>query len=302
MSDEKLHQLEERILRLEKQNLEIKRGRSGLMVQPTVNKLGQNTEINGNLEIAGSLNTGGNVGITGDLDITGNYKINGMYTDSGGWTYFTSQPIYISSTVIELSGDVLAYFSISTKIKFIQSGITKYFYVRGLALSGSNTRLTLTGGSDYTVANATITGFAFSNISSPSSFPFWFNYAMAWTSYQSPQPAIGNGTISAKFNIDQRIITIEAYMRTGSTTTYGTNWWYFGYPFDIWSYAIGGSPGLAFGLDTSSVTRYSGLLILSSQNQMVIQTLNSASVWFSATAPFTWAAGDDLLMKIALRI
>jgi len=49
-----LHELEERILRLEKQNLELKRARKGLIVEPALNILGQNTRIDGNLLLGGN--------------------------------------------------------------------------------------------------------------------------------------------------------------------------------------------------------------------------------------------------------
>lgn len=49
-----LHELEERILRLEKQNRELKRARKGLIVEPNLNILGQNTRIDGNLYLGGN--------------------------------------------------------------------------------------------------------------------------------------------------------------------------------------------------------------------------------------------------------
>ena len=56
MSDEKLRQLEERILRLERQNLELKRARKGLIVEPNLNILGQQTRIDGSLSVASNIN------------------------------------------------------------------------------------------------------------------------------------------------------------------------------------------------------------------------------------------------------
>ena len=51
-----LQELEERILRLEKQNLELKRARKGLIVEPNLNILGQNTRIDGRLSVASNIN------------------------------------------------------------------------------------------------------------------------------------------------------------------------------------------------------------------------------------------------------
>jgi len=55
MSDQKLRELEERILKLEKKQAEIYRSRKGLIVEPALNILGQNTKINGDLEVNGNI-------------------------------------------------------------------------------------------------------------------------------------------------------------------------------------------------------------------------------------------------------
>ena len=71
-----------------------------------------------------------------------------------------------------------------TKIKLVQSGITKYFYVTATAYS-ADTTITITGGSDYSLANATISGQAYSYAAAPQNFPQWFNYTptcYGWTS------------------------------------------------------------------------------------------------------------------------
>lgn len=83
MSDARIKSLEDKVLRLEQKLNSVYRSRTGLVVDPALNTLGQDTEIKGNLDVAGGLNTGGNVGITGDLDITGNYKKNGQFVDHG---------------------------------------------------------------------------------------------------------------------------------------------------------------------------------------------------------------------------
>jgi hypothetical protein len=62
-----------------------------------------------------------------------------------------------------------------TKIKLVQSGSTKYFYVVATNYS-ADTTITITGGSDYSLANATISGQAYSYAAAPQNFPKRFAY------------------------------------------------------------------------------------------------------------------------------
>jgi hypothetical protein len=68
--------------------------------------------------------------------------------------------------------DVRYRFPNGTKIKLVQSGSTKYFYVVATAYTSGNTIITITGGSDYTLASATISGQAYSYADAPQGYPF----------------------------------------------------------------------------------------------------------------------------------
>jgi hypothetical protein len=59
------------------------------------------------------------------------------------------------------------------KIKLTQT-TAKYFYIIAISYSSPNTTVTVTGGSDYTVANAAITLPYFSKIENPQGFPEFF--------------------------------------------------------------------------------------------------------------------------------
>lgn len=63
--DNRMRLLEEKVLRLEQLLRGLNRANAGVIVNPALNTLGQDTEINGNLDVAG------------DLDITGSYLVNG---------------------------------------------------------------------------------------------------------------------------------------------------------------------------------------------------------------------------------
>jgi len=121
------------------------------------------------------------------FDGTGGNKIqNSLVTinDSGqlsgngldGWIYDTDIWLYNNATSFKINGkDVRYKFPKGTKIKLVQSGSTKYFYVIATAYS-TDTVITITGGSSYTLINATISGQAYSYAAAPQNFPQWFNY------------------------------------------------------------------------------------------------------------------------------
>ncbi len=93
-----------------------------------------------------------------------------------GWIYDTDTWTYVSATSFKITGkDVRYRFPNGTKIKLVQSGSTKYFYVTATAYS-ADTTITITGGSDYSLANATISGQAYSYAAAPQNFPKRFAY------------------------------------------------------------------------------------------------------------------------------
>ena len=96
-----------------------------------------------------------------------------------GWIYDTDTWTYVSATSFKISGkDVQYKFPKGTKIKLVQTS-TKYFYVIATAYTSGNTTITITGGSDYALANATISGQAYSYAAAPQDFPQRFNYSPA---------------------------------------------------------------------------------------------------------------------------
>ena len=89
-----------------------------------------------------------------------------------GWIYDTDTWTYVSATSFKITGkDVRYKFPKGTKIKLVQSGITKYFYVTATAYS-ADTTITITGGSDYSLANEAISGQAYSYADTPQNYPF----------------------------------------------------------------------------------------------------------------------------------
>jgi hypothetical protein len=137
--------------------------------------------------------------------------------------------VYVSASSFKITGvDVTTTYIKGTKIKLTQT-TDKYFYVTGSSFS-TDTTVTVTAGSDYTVANAAITSPYYSYASNPQGFPTWFSYAATATGFS------GTPTIAAQFMIigDSCIVNIKSTASASNATSYtilapiaaltGTNW------------------------------------------------------------------------------
>jgi hypothetical protein len=116
---------------------------------------------------------------------------NGVYTDET-W-------VYASATTVTVITDATTRYQIGDKARFKQGAGYLYFYVGAVAA----TTLTLVGGSNYTVANATITDIAISRDVRPFGFPAWFD----WTpTYSAISPLTWTSVTNnyAKFRISMR--------------------------------------------------------------------------------------------------
>jgi hypothetical protein len=92
-----------------------------------------------------------------------------------GWIPDPDTWVYVSATSFKIEGkDVTARFPKGTKIKLTQTS-AKYFYVTAAAFS-IDTTITITAGSDYTLANEAITSPYYSYATAPQGFPAYFAY------------------------------------------------------------------------------------------------------------------------------
>lgn len=91
-----------------------------------------------------------------------------------GWSVVTETLTYASATTITIASGGASRWKKGDKLKITQT-TDKYFYVIGVA----DTLLTVTGGSDYTVANAAITAASYSRSGTAIGFPDYFNITVA---------------------------------------------------------------------------------------------------------------------------
>lgn len=126
----------------------------------------------------------------------------GFIGAAGGWTYSAANQITVTS------GDA-ANMSVGTRVSLVQSSTTKYFYV----IAKTGTTITLTGGSDYTLANAAITSPQYSNEATPPGFPLWMNYTPSSVTGFSTNP-----TATYRFHITGRICTVTTRRSADGTS------------------------------------------------------------------------------------
>lgn len=162
------------------------------------------------LKAAGAdINTG-----TDDAKIVTSKAIADSYINTG-WIPNNDTWTYASATTFTIAGvDRTAMFPKGTKLKLTQ-GTVKYFYVVGSAFS-TNTTITVTGGSDYTLAEEAITSPYYSYASSPQGHPIWFNYAPSYGANGS-MTYTSVSQSSAKFSVLGNICYLVINRADGTT-------------------------------------------------------------------------------------
>jgi hypothetical protein len=144
---------------------------------------------------------------------------NGWVTQSGDWTVLSSTTISVPTADADLM-------SFGTRV-WIDQTTDKYFYVKGK----SGTTITLTGGSEYSLAVSSITAGYFSNEATPAGMPPGFDFT----------PTYGNLTVGAGANTGRFSINggyVDGYTR--------------------WVYGVGSSVGSNpyLNLPTNASTEY----------------------------------------------
>ncbi|HPO87526.1 MAG TPA: hypothetical protein PLN86_16930 [Candidatus Hydrogenedentes bacterium] len=142
---------------------------------------------------------------------------------SDGWVDFPIIPTYVSSTSMKFAGvDYTGIIQKGDKLYIDQSG-NKYFYITAVTFS-TDTTVTVTGGSDYTVANATIVNPQFSKQATPQGFPLQHNWTPGFTGF-SVNPTV----TAAKFSISGGMANVS-YIQNASGTSNATGFTITGLP------------------------------------------------------------------------
>lgn len=239
----------------------------------------------------------GNLTVTGNTTLTGTLAINGTWD---GWIGSGETWTYASATTFTISGDLTAKYRKGDKIKLTQTTV-KYFYITIASHSAGTTTITVTGGSDYSLANAAITLPFYSKMDTPTGFPDWFNYTLSWTA-DSSNPAIGNGTIESRFTIDRLTVTAQINIQMGNTTTFGADSWRFSFPLapDNLNSANVDVVGVANLVDSGTGFR-TGTMKLGNSAVFMYCAYGDGSAQVTQNAPWVWATNDSFTAQITYK-
>ena len=206
-----------------------------------------------------------------------------------GWISVSETWTYASATTITVPSGATAIYAKGDKIRLKQGGGYKYFYVVGV----TDTVLTVTGGSDYTVANSTITDNYYSHASSPIGFPNYFNYTPEWTA-TTTNPSLGNGTATGKFYLQGILCFTFGKIVTGNTTNFGSGVYSFSLPITsiITDSGDSGLHGTGSAV-RSGVSRYQLLAVLNSATTVELDKTEPPFNGITESAPATWANPDS---------
>lgn len=214
-----------------------------------------------------------------------------------GWVPEADTWVYVSATSFKIVGkNVTSRFPVGVKLKCTNGGTTKYFYGIGAVYSGGDTTVTITGGSDYSLASGAITENYYGYGDPLPGFPNSFSYTVTWTGSGS-NPAIGNGSLIGDFRLVGAEFSLGINMVTGTTTTFGAGYWIFGLPFTIKT----GKEylGLVYARDITNVPNIGVVRAIGGNNN--IETFifdGNSNTSLSGTNPFTWSSNDRLRIKL----
>lgn len=202
-----------------------------------------------------------------------------------GWTAINDTWTYASATTITVPSGAESIYSVGDKIKLKQTTV-KYFYIVGVA----DTVLTVTGGSDYTVANATITSPYYSKAVTPVGFPNIFSYTPTGIS-------ASNVTITGRFSVNGRLCKVRILAVFSGAITFTTM------PtlpitasdknvFSSTIYTPTGSGGYFDASSGAIVSTIYPSVINNATTVSIKNTSNGADI--SESSPITWANGDAI--------
>ena len=137
-----------------------------------------------------------------------------------GWVDPSITGSYVSATSFSLAGDFTDYIGKGTKIKFSQTtGGAKFLYViSNGSYAGGITTYDIAENTDYVLESEDLTGFHYSNESSPIDFPHWFD-SSSITFLCSTSGTIAFTNRTQRFMITGNMITMRAYFDYSSASS-----------------------------------------------------------------------------------
>ena len=131
-----------------------------------------------------------------------------------GWIPVSDTWTYKTATTITVPSGAASIYKVGMGIRLTQSSTVKYFYI----VKVENTLLTITGGSDYTLADATISAVSYTNTPATAiGFPNTFSYTPTVT-YAGGSTDPTSITTTFHFSINGSLVSVigTGYLTRGS--------------------------------------------------------------------------------------
>ncbi len=112
--------------------------------------------------------------------------------EQDGWLDVDDTLTYVSATSFAVEGDRSAMYQVGARLRLTQSATARYFVVVGANFGvGGVTTVTVTGGSDYSLASGAISEVGVSYQLQPVGWPGWFGWTPTLTGFSAnPSPAV----------------------------------------------------------------------------------------------------------------
>lgn len=212
----------------------------------------------------------------------------------GGWIGVRDAWTYASANTINVPAGATSLYQKGWGIRWKQGGSYKYASITTVA----SALLTVYGGTDYTVANSAITDVAVTpNPANAFGLPPYFNF----TPTLSGSFTLGNGSVSGRATINGRTVSWTAAFVIGAAGWgAGSGAGIFSNPLTLLAPLSSFYVGDGIMIDSGS-NRYRCEVEINTISSIVYgQDASAAAVKLlnlSSTVPFTWAAGDSVVIR-----
>jgi|688.fasta_scaffold19843_16 hypothetical protein len=115
-------------------------------------------------------------------------------------------------------------------------------------------------------------------------------------------PAIGDGTLSTRVIRQGKSFTVNINLTVGSTTTFGTDAWYFELPAPLSTWSAAHTAVGALRMLDSGTAWAVGTAWIIAGTKKIYMSPSSGGAQVKSNAPFTWAAADQLNLSVEFEI
>lgn len=188
------------------------------------------------------------------------------------WMPVTDTWTYASATTITVPTDATTKYAVGDRVRLKQGGSYKYYYIITVAA----TLLTVTGGSDYTVANSAITDIGVSKAVNPLGFPGAFNWSPTFTGFSANPSGVHRFTVVGR---ECRLYVRHSTLGTSNTTGFTMT-----LPITAATITNHAWVGSGQGVDNGGILVNSALIsFVSAATVMNLYTNHAAAAWTAAS-------------------